>query len=139
MRKTKTGATRNNDDGKINYVHSSVLVERVYCEYMHGNRFQSDGKMRDADNWKKGMPWKWYKKSFLGHIQDVKMLMEGNKVFEDGKEVTLFNAILGARFNLDGMIHTAMDGYECDRKFTDGKIKKEFNKRFASELKKEKE
>ena len=136
MRKTKTGGTRSDDEGKIDYVHCSALVERVHCEYMHGHRTKADGKMREADNWKKGMPWAWYRKSFLGHVQDIKMLMEGNKVFEDGKEVTFFDAVFGLKFNIDGLVHTTMKGYICDRKFTDGKIEREFNERFMRELKK---
>lgn len=138
-RKTKTGANRDGDEGKINYVHVSAIATRVFCEYMHQNRIQSDGKLRAADNWKKGMPFSWYKKSFLGHLQDFKMLEEGNVVLENGKELTLFDTLMGAKFNFDGMIHVVMKGHKFDRKYTNGALKKEFNKRFTQELKKEKE
>ena len=134
MRKTKTGAIRNNDKGKIDYVHISSIADRCFCEYMHAHMTQADGKIREADNWKKGMPFKWYKKSFLGHIQDVKMLMEGNNVMEDGKAIEIFEALMGAKFNMDGMIHTLMKGYKFDRKFTKGELKVEFNKRFFANL-----
>lgn len=139
MRKTKTGATRNDDSGKINFIHISACAERTFCEYMHSQRFTKDGGYRSADNWKRGMPFKWYKKSFLGHIQDIKMLLEGSKVFEDGKEVTLFEAMFGSRFNFDGMVHVLMKDYDFERKYTDGVVKEEFNKRLLAALKEEQE
>ena len=59
MRKFESGATRNDEGDKLNYTGflSPTVLER-FAEYMHEARFQDDGSMRPADNWKKGIPWK---------------------------------------------------------------------------------
>lgn len=55
MRKFKSGATRDNNEGKYDYEgFLSVLVLEAYAKYMHKNRLQADGKLRASDNWQKG-------------------------------------------------------------------------------------
>ena len=72
MRTFSTGATRNNDSDSLDYEGflSPVVLER-YAEYMHKNRKQSDGSMRDSDNWQKGMPLDSFMKSMWRHFMDV--------------------------------------------------------------------
>ena len=130
MRKFKTKATRDSDDGKINYAHISAIADRMYCEYMHSNRIQKNGKLRAADNYKLGMPFKVFLKSFNGHLQDLKLLLEGVEVMEGKKQLTFFDAIMGIRFNLDGLMMETMRGKKLERKYTDGELKYEFNKSF---------
>ena len=57
MRKFKTGATRDNEDTKIDFegFYHPLVVER-FGEYMHKHRVQADGELRDSDNWQKGIP-----------------------------------------------------------------------------------
>lgn len=136
MRKFKGGATRGNADGKINYAHSSALAERVWCEYMHQHRIQEDGKLREPDNYKKGMDVESYRTGLAGHNKDIELLLEGHKVFEKGKEVTPFDAIMASKFNLQGLIIELMRGYPIPREYTEGRLKAEFNKRFYKWLEK---
>ena len=55
MREFSTGATRDTDEDKLDFEgFFSPLVLHRYAEYMHTHRIQSDGKLRDSDNWQKG-------------------------------------------------------------------------------------
>ena len=66
-----TGATRDTDQGKLDYeAFLSPIVLRRYGEYMHEHRMQSDGELRDGDNWQKGMPRDQYMKSGFRHFMD---------------------------------------------------------------------
>jgi hypothetical protein len=72
MRQFDTGATRDTDVDKYDYegfLHPSVL--EAYAAYMHKNRVQADGKLRDSDNWQKGIPKDAYMKSMFRHFMDV--------------------------------------------------------------------
>ena len=61
MRKFETGATRDDDQDKIDYEgFESPEVLHRYGQYMHKHRKQADGKTRDSDNWQNGMPVKDY-------------------------------------------------------------------------------
>lgn len=138
MRKTSTGGTRSNDEGKIDYRHLSAVYERMWCEYMHEHRIQEDGNLRDADNYKKGLEFEWYLKSLLGHIQDLKLLMEGVGVAENGKPKDFFEAVMAIAFNLQGLVIETMRGETIDRKFTNGDLKQLFIKNFYTKLNEEK-
>lgn len=105
MRVSSTGATRNDDNGKIDYRYKSAVVSRAMGEYMHAHRKQKDGKIRAADNWKHGMPLEWYLKSFRGHLEDFELIMEGHKVTEGDKPVSLWHALFGLLFNLTAFMH----------------------------------
>lgn len=72
MRTFDSGATRDTDTNKLDYEgFLSPIVLRRYAEFMHKNRFQKDGKLRDSDNWQKGMPWSVYMKSLWRHFMDL--------------------------------------------------------------------
>lgn len=72
LRNFDTGATRDTDEGKLDYEgFLSHEVLESYAEYMHVNRVQADGKVRDADNWQKGIPEKQYMKSMYRHFMAV--------------------------------------------------------------------
>jgi hypothetical protein len=71
MREFTTGATRDDDTEKIDGEgFINPLVVKYYCEYMHHHRKQSDGKLRDSDNWQKGMSKTVYAKSLWRHFLD---------------------------------------------------------------------
>ena len=55
IRKFKTGATRDTDEGKLDFegFFSPIVMEK-FAEYMNKHRRQSDGQLRDSDNWQKG-------------------------------------------------------------------------------------
>ena len=55
IREFKSGATRDIEEGKNDYegFFSPLVIER-FGDYMNKHRKQSDGKLRNSDNWQKG-------------------------------------------------------------------------------------
>lgn len=98
MREFETGATRDDDTEKLDIEGflNPVVVKR-YCEYLHKHQKQADGKLRNSDNWQKGMPKKTYVKSLLRHVLDVWLEHRGYNQSEDGIQdalcATIFNAM----------------------------------------------
>ena len=78
LRTFKTGATRDTGKDKLE-PHGFLSPEALhrFSEYMHKHRKQSDGSLRDPDNWKKGMPQEEYVKSLLRHAMDFWAVLEG--------------------------------------------------------------
>lgn len=109
MREFSTGATRNSDDNKYVYNgFNSAFVEESFAKYMHEHRFQADGKVRAADNWKKGIPIEAYHASLHRHYIDLwKMLESGERwvVDSDGKSVDIIHVLNAIRFNVNGMLY----------------------------------
>ena len=104
IRKFTSGANRNTDDGKLDYEgFNNPLVDLSFAKYMNHHRKLEDGTLRDSDNWQKGIPRAELIKSFVRHSQDIKLIIRGYKVMENGKEVTLEEAINGAKFNLNAL------------------------------------
>lgn len=69
MRNFETGATRDSDENKYDYEgFLAPSVVEAYAAYMHKNRVQTDGKLRDSDNWQKGIPKSAYMKSMWRHF-----------------------------------------------------------------------
>jgi hypothetical protein len=101
MRYFETGATRDSDETKLDFEgFLSPLVLQRYAEYMQENRFQADGKMRDSDNWQKGIPKDAYIKSGFRHFFDWWMEHRGHQSRE-GME----KALCGLMFNCQGYLH----------------------------------
>lgn len=66
-----TGSTRDTAQDKIDYEgFLSPMVLKRFAEYMHVHRVQSDGILRDSDNWQKGIPMTVYMKSAWRHFMD---------------------------------------------------------------------
>ncbi len=98
MRVFTTGATRDTDDGKLDFEgFLSPAVLEGFARYMHLNRFQTDGDLRASDNWQKGIPIDAYMKSMWRHFFAV---WKGYRNQEP--ELTDLYALL---FNVQGMIH----------------------------------
>ena len=69
IRSFSTGATRDTDENKLDFEgFLSPFVLRRYAEYLNKHRTQADGKLRDSDNWQKGIPLKVYMKSGFRHF-----------------------------------------------------------------------
>lgn len=69
IREYKSGATRDTDEGKLDFEgFLSPLVLERYAQYMNENRVQKDGGLRDSDNWQKGIPFNDYVKSGWRHF-----------------------------------------------------------------------
>jgi hypothetical protein len=82
MREFDTGATRDNNEDKHNYEgFLSPLVIEEFGRYMHRHRHQADGKVRDGDNWQKGIPTEAYMDSLLltyGYITEDTLRGQGS-------------------------------------------------------------
>jgi hypothetical protein len=108
MRKFATGATRDADDGKYDYEGflSPFALER-FAAYMHKHRKQSDGELRDSDNWQKGMSEDVYLKSLWRHMHAAWTIHRGGEVTEirNGLPVDMEEAVCGVLFNAMGILH----------------------------------
>ena len=101
IRKFSTGATRDQDKDKNDYEgFLSPLVIEEFGNYMNIHRKQSDGKLRDSDNWQKGIPKEQYIKSAWRHFLDWWKEHRGFKSRESIKF-----AMCGIIFNVMGYLH----------------------------------
>lgn len=97
----ESGAYRDSDDGKYDYegFFSPFVLERR-AQYMHEHRRQSDGELRDSDNWQNGIPIDEYMKSHWRHFQHLwklhRRMVRGeiipDKELEDALCAIMFNA-----------------------------------------------
>lgn len=101
VRTFSTGATRDTDEGKHDFEGflSPIVINR-FSEYMSKHRKQSDGSLRDSDNWQKGIPKDQYMKSLLRHIHDMWLEHRGLQGRENIEE-----SICAVLFNSQGYLH----------------------------------
>jgi len=101
IRTFETGATRDTDEGKYDYEgFFSPLVLQRRAEYMHKHRLQSDGKLRDSDNWQKGMGLNVYMKSAFRHF--FEWWTQHRKTIHTSYTE---EAICALMFNCEGYLH----------------------------------
>jgi len=106
MRKFSTGATRDTNEGKLDYEgFLSPLVIKRYGEYMTKHRKQSEGTLRDSDNWQKGIPINVYIKSAWRHFIDLWSEHRGITT-KGGIE----EALCALLFNVMGYLHEHLKG-----------------------------
>jgi len=100
MRMFKSGSTRDDDKNKIDPegFMNPIVIQR-YSEYLHKHRIQSDGKLRDSDNWQHGMGLSVYMKSGWRHFLDWWLEHRGFASREG-----LEDAICGLIFNANGYL-----------------------------------
>lgn len=112
IRKFNTGATRDTNVNKLNYEgFFSPLVLRRYAEYLHKHRVQSDGNLRDADNWQKGIPIKTYMEGKLRHTVATWLIYDGfEAVDEKGNEIDLEESLCAEIFNTMGYLFEILKG-----------------------------
>jgi hypothetical protein len=74
---------------------------------MHKHRLQKDGKLRDSDNWQKGIPLATYMKSLWRHFFDFWSLHRGisRVCSDDGHELDSVEAGCSILFNVMGYLH----------------------------------
>jgi hypothetical protein len=106
IRKFETGATRDTEEGKYDYEgFLSPLVLEEYGKYMHQHRKQSDGGLRDSDNWQKGIPRTAYIKSLWRHLFQLWKLQRGIETRDEkGNLVTIPEACSAILFNVQGYL-----------------------------------
>lgn len=121
MRNFDSGATRNNVEGRLNYVKalSPIVLER-YVQYLNAHREQADGTMRDFDNWKKGIPIDVYLEGLGRHFIAVWQLAQGFPAEDNKGPVTLEDTLCAIIFNASGWLHEII---KEERKDTCGKKK----------------
>jgi len=106
MREFKSGATRDDDNGKVDYEgFLAYSVLEAYGNYMNKHRIQADGKVRDSDNWQKGFGEKHFDvcmKSLWRHFLDFWAIHRGYKRYDnkDGHEITAIEAGCAMLFNI---------------------------------------
>ena len=104
IRKFNTGATRDTDEGKLDLEgFLSPLVIEAFAQYMNKHRHQSDGSLRDSDNWQKGFGDKHFEvcmKSLWRHFFDLWKEHRRYKCRE-----TIDDAICGILFNTMAYYH----------------------------------
>lgn len=99
MRTFDTGAMRNDDTDKIDYLnHFSHRALRRYAEFLHAARVLPDGTRRDAGNFKQGMPVASYMASGYRHMQDLAFDYERTGLIDQD----LASAVV---FNMLGLLH----------------------------------
>ena len=110
MREFATGATRDDDDAKIDFEgFLSPLVIRRFGQYMSKHRLQADGKLRDSDNWQRGIPKDQYIKSLFRHFVDVWLHhRHGNEPWFN--TTFLEDALCAILFNVQGYLHEQLIG-----------------------------
>lgn len=110
IRKFETGATRDTGANKNDYEgFLSPLVLEAFGDYMNENRLQTDGTLRDSDNWQKGIPKPVYMKSAFRHFFQWWKIHRGlPAVDEKGRAVDLKHAIGGLLFNVMGYLHESL-------------------------------
>jgi hypothetical protein len=106
MRTFESGATRNTDEGKLDYEgFLSPVVLKLYAEYLNKHRKQADGKMRASDNWQSGIPIDVYMKSMLRHVFDVWTIHRDGTVIENDEVVLTQDALCAVLFNAMGYLY----------------------------------
>jgi hypothetical protein len=104
IRRFDSGATRDTTEDKIEpWGFISPLAEKAFCEYMQFHRTQSDGELRESNNWKKGIPMETYWHSLSRHILDFRLIYE--QYPEEARTKDIIEALCAIRFNVDGMLH----------------------------------
>jgi len=104
IRTFKTGATRDTSKGKAEYCKFYCpLVFKRFGEYMVKHQTQADGKMREGDNWQKGIPRDAYMESMMRHVHDLWMEHKGYES-RDGAE----EALCAIMFNAQGYLHETL-------------------------------
>jgi hypothetical protein len=104
IRQFSSGATRDTEAGKLDFEgFMSPIVIQAYAKYLNKHRIQSDGKVRDSDNWQKLFGEKHLDvciKSGFRHFFAWWMLHRGFDAGTDkGQPITVDDALGGLIFN----------------------------------------
>lgn len=113
MRTFETGATRDSEEGKLDYEgFLSPLVLEAFSEYLNKHRVQADGAIRDSDNWQKGISRQVYMKSLFRHFMDLWKLHRGYKALDPktGATITVKEACAAIMFNVMGYMFEVLHG-----------------------------
>ena len=93
------GATRSTETtfDPEGFLNPAALV--LFCEYMEKHRFQSDGEVRDSDNWQRGtMPPERAMRGLMRHFIDAWLIRRGYKP-KSADCASMADALGGILFN----------------------------------------
>lgn len=114
IRTFDTGATRDTVEGKLSYVKAlSPIVLRRYLQYLDKHRLQPDGKMRDFDNWKRGIDKDTYLDSAGRHFVSLWLIHQGYQARDNHGEVDIEDALCAIIFNAMGYLFELLKDKEC--------------------------
>ena len=106
VRTFATGATRDTNAGKPDYTgYCCPLVKKRFGEYMLNHQTQSDGQVREANNWKKGIPYEEYIRSGDRHWTDVLLHLDG---FHATAREELEEALCAMFFHVQGALRALL-------------------------------
>jgi len=111
LRTFSTGATRDTAEDKFDpegFISPEVWWR--FSKYMHKHRQQSDGSLRDSDNWQKGIPRKQYLKSLLRHVFDLWLLFRNKPPRFDPNGTDIQDVLCAILFNTQGLLHEVING-----------------------------
>lgn len=110
----KTGATKSPSTERWAPARfTSAIVLNRYYEFMHKNRFQKDGTVREPDNWKLGIPSKNYFASLDRHFHEAKLMWEFPETthYNDASQKLEWEDTLCAiLFNVMGLLFNVLTG-----------------------------
>lgn len=106
MRAFETGATRSVDEGRYDPEGflSPIVIER-FCNYMNRHRIQSNGAVRDSDNWTKGMPLETYAKGLLRHVLHFHLRHRGFDSTDKNAAPDIESDLCAIIFNAQGYLY----------------------------------
>ena len=111
MREFETGATRSPDvdrDDPEGFL-SPIVIDR-FNSYMTKHRKQADCKLRDSDNWQKGMPLGTYAKGLWRHFLHFWTRHRGWQVKDIGAATDIEEDLCAMLFNIQGYLHEIIKG-----------------------------
>jgi hypothetical protein len=104
MRKYPTGATRDDNAHKLSFKgFFSPHVKHEFARYMQKHQLQKDGKKREPDNWKKGIPIDDYADALLRHVEELHLLYETSNTPDQIKD-----KLCAVIFNCNGWLHSLL-------------------------------
>lgn len=106
LRGFDTGATRDTAEGKLSYFgFLSPIVLKQYAKFMNMNRLQSDGKLRDSDNWQNGIPIPVYFESEGRHHMEFFEMARVYEHLDRNDKIEMIGSACGLLFNVMGFLH----------------------------------
>jgi hypothetical protein len=115
IRQFDSGATRDTAEGKLSYVKAlSPIVLQRYVQYLDVHRKQSDGSMREFDNWKQGIPEETYLDGLGRHFVAAWLLAQDYPASDNHGPVTLEDSLCAIIFGASGWLHEIL---KKDKKF----------------------
>ncbi len=106
--KFDTGACRSDSSKKLNFIKAlSPLVLTEYVDYIRSFNVKNiDGKVREEDNWKLGIPRQQYIESKARHFIDTWKIHEG--YIPDENDEKIIRCLCAEMFNTHGYLHTLL-------------------------------